>query len=74
MGHMGRKCIITNAIDFPSVTSNPAESNNTAAIVGSTISVIVLLLLLGVVVFFIWVSSIIFVGNTLLSLSLSLLI
>ncbi|CAI8043748.1 hypothetical protein GBAR_LOCUS24275 [Geodia barretti] len=54
MGHMGRKCIITNAIDFPSVTSNPAESNNTAAIVGSTISVIVLLLLLGVVVFFIW--------------------
>ncbi|CAI8037894.1 hypothetical protein GBAR_LOCUS21168 [Geodia barretti] len=36
------------------MTSNPAESNNTAAIVGSTISVIVLLLLLGVVVFFIW--------------------
>ena len=28
MGHMGRKCIIINAIDFPSVTSNPAESNN----------------------------------------------
>ena len=26
--HGYRKCIITNAIDFPLVTSNPAESNN----------------------------------------------